>query len=216
MPTVRRPRLLETKLAVSMTEPELDALVTKILDASKTSKLVKATPILQTAINELDAAYADHVAKRGALKKIEDTLPPVRQGVSDSRGNVDTKLIQVRGLVQTNGTDPTDVLEIGMERPDPPKPQNLAETPPDAIKFKPGKAKATKSRMVVEDSWGRKQFSAQIAMEPAAPVNWLATEGSGKTRILDFPSGTVVWGRFAALRGRKQSPWCTPLRMVIP
>jgi hypothetical protein len=131
-----------------------------------------------------------------------------------ARSAFDGELVTLKTAVENNATDATDIPGMGFVS------QVLvksSKTPPDApagVLYFPAKEHG-KGRVVVQGTGYLGHFVAEVSNDPLG--TWTALPGNGKERRLSgYPSGTRLWVHFAAVRWGLQSPWSTPILVIIP
>jgi hypothetical protein len=136
---------------------------------------------------------------------------------TNARTNVDSALLSLKTLFESNATSEDDITASGYQKRGP-LPPRTPPVPPASIDVKLPRLKRGELTVSAHEakSAPRGRYAAQWSPDPPGPATWLTLPGTGKSRTITGASGTKVWVRFARVRGQVQSDWCTPVLVTIP
>jgi hypothetical protein len=198
----------------SLGEKDLADLVAAIIKSAPSSALVTGNPGLQACVDTIKAASGAYQTASGDVVTGEAKVAADKALAAEARGDLLVKLVQYRGLVETTAKTPADVLGTAftpLERALP-GPQQVP-TGIDTFIPKTGH----RAKVSVQQTGTMKRYAAQVCVDPVAAAGWVDLEGYGKSHWLTgYKPGTVVWVRFASVRGHAKSDWCTPVAVTIP
>ena len=169
----------------------------------------------------IQASYTALVKKAAALKTARDLVSADEQKLAADKGacNVarsafDTELLMLAGLTSNNATSTADLSSMGFtpRGPAAPKPPFVGA---DQLDFK--FTKGVKGQVTVTPHVPRtdhSKWAAQTATDPNGV--WTDVYGTGKSRIVTGKSGTLLWVRFARVRGSQTSAWGTAISVTLP
>lgn len=196
-------------------EEGLKTLVSGILQTASQSTLYASSPVVQACVAALSVASAKHQAAEDAVIAAEAKLEVEKQNAIDAWLALMTSLVQYRRVVETTATSATDVTAAGFTP--------LTRAAPGAIAIPHGidvfypKKRRGRAKVTVQGEGRNRRYGAQICLDPLTQSAWTDLDGDGRSHWLTgYPSGTVVWVRFRAVRGHAKSDWCSPVCITIP
>jgi hypothetical protein len=204
------------------------ALNTKLLDDTKREAALAAirqvapqSPLMQNptiaasyaALNTKGTTFTTSVATAAAT----DQQAKASAGARDvARSALDLELVNYKTLGENNATSDADLTTLGLVPLVVAKPAKTVPDAPAAVVVRPAKAHG-KARVSVAGKGYLGSFLAQVSTDPIGPSTWTALPGNGKSRSLSgYASGTKLWVQFAQVRWGLQSPWSTPVMVIIP
>jgi hypothetical protein len=165
------------------------------------TNLTKLGGVLKNAQDVVSAGEAQLKADKG-------TLEVTRQAF-------DKSLVFLKNLVENDASTEGDVLGMGFKA----RVGKGARTPlvpPQGVVVKPSKVHG-KFTVSAQDSGPQRHYVAEISPDPMSASSFTVLPGNGKARVVTgYPTGTRLWVRFAAVLGREQSDWCTPVPIIVP
>jgi hypothetical protein len=197
----------------SIGEKGLDTLVSAIIQSAPASALVTGNPALQACVANIKAASAVAVKTSDDVVKDEAQLATDKALAIDASVALVLAVVQYKGLVETTAKSAAEVISTAFTPLEKalPGPQQVPVGIDTYIPQKGHKAKVSAQQTGTE-----KRYAAQICLDLAANV-WIDLEGHGKSHWLTgYNMGTVIWVRFATVRGHTRSAWCTPVSVTIP
>jgi hypothetical protein len=199
----------------ALTDEDRETKLASILSVAPQSTLMANTAIA-ASVTALTAKGATLKSCRNIVIADAQKLATDTGTCNTARGDFDTELLTLTGLVSTNAKSPADLTGMGLDErpPAPPKP---AFAPPDALDItnpKKGVGWTTVSAHVPANS--RIRWAVQMSPDPVGANTWTEVYGVGKSRKITGPSGSKVWVRFAMLRRGVPSAWGTPVLVTIP
>ena len=199
----------------SMTPAELDTAVATVMGNAPNSPLYKANATIQAAVTEVGKLAGVFKTATLAVAATEGLLGSERETLASSAATVDRGLILLKDLVENKAITAEQASAVGfVVRQAFSKGDPIAA--PDGVKVKASKTHGSFA-VTAYDLRKRIHFAAQISVDPIGPNTWTDLPGNGKRRKLrGYPSGTLVWVRFAALRGQTRGLWGTPVSVNVP
>jgi hypothetical protein len=189
-------------------------LVSAILTSAQTSPLVTGNPGLQASVGTLKTASGAHQSAAADVIADEAKLATDKALAAEARGDLLVSLVQYRGLVETTAKTAAEVISTAftpLERALP-GPQQI---PPGIDTYIP--KTGHNARVSAQQTGTMRRYAAQVSVEPLVESSWVDLEGYAKSHWLTgYKPGTVVWVRFASVRGHARSGWCTPVAVTIP
>lgn len=194
-------------------EKGLETLVSGIIQSAPSSSLVAGNAALQGCVANITAASTASKSAIAAVILDEAKLAADKALEAQTTRDLVIKVVQYKGLVETTAKTALEVkgtaftpLEKAL-----PGPQEI----PLGIDVYLAK-KGHKAKVSAQQTGTIKRYAAQVCIDLVANV-WVDLEGYGKSHWLTgYKMGTVVWVRFATVRGHTKSDWCTPVAVTIP
>ncbi len=210
------PRYLAALELSSMSDAETRQLAADVAQAAKTSQVVLASAAAQASVAAVainDGAFA---AANQAVAADQARLH-IDIGVAAlARYALVGELRTFASIVTSGAQSYADVQGAGLRPAAPRTPRNTPPTVPTVIHNRAPRTGHGKTTVTVEDPGpGRHQFAAQESRDGGVTWTQLGV-GYGKTRVVTGASGAQVWVRFAMVRGRLVSDYCTPVIVTIP
>jgi len=194
-------------------EKGLETLVSGIILSAPSSTLVTGNSALQVCVANITTAHTLAHAATAAVVKDEAQLVTDKALEAQTTRDLVVKVVQYKGLVETTAKTPLEVKGTAFTPLEKvlPGPQQIPLGIDTYIPKKGHKAKAS-----VQKTGTEKRFAAQFCLDLVANL-WIDFEGYGKSHwLIGYKMGTVVWVRFASVRGHTKSGWCTPVAVTIP
>jgi hypothetical protein len=191
----------------------IDTLVSAIIQSAPGSALVMGNPALQACVATIKAASGTAQKTNADVVKDEAQLATDKALAVDANVALLLAVVQYKGLVETTAKSAAEVISTAFTPLEKalPGPQQVPVGIDTYIPKEGHKAKVSAQQTGTE-----RRYAAQICLDLAANV-WIDLEGHGKSHWLTgYNMGTVIWVRFATVRGHTRSGWCTPVSVTIP
>lgn len=205
------------ELPVSLlTDAKLSDAVASITTNAPNSDVYKNNPPIQatvTAVITLGKTWLDAV---GIVAADELKLVTDKQLRDDGRLSLTQKLQLLRSQIQDAAPTAAAAKAMGVNtREGNALPAPLLAPAGGTVKFSMRvKGQFTASAAEVT---GIRTYRMQLSLDAGPPVTWTDVEGHGKSHTFKgYASGTHLWLRFAATRGKAQSAWSDPILVVVP
>jgi hypothetical protein len=209
--------LIHLELDLSNTDDAKRAnLIASIQTNAPNAAVYAKSPAIQALVTSLIAAGKTLTSASAILSGTRGLIVTQESAELEARVAVDKDLLSLKTMVETNAADDADAAACGF------KVRVKAVAPgaplvPLGVKNVRRKARGQVTMSAEAARPQDTHFAAQVSVDPIVPAtSWINLPGFGKERTVTYPSGTLLWFRFATMRGQTQSAWCTPVSVTVP